>query len=51
MAVGIGKFPQAMLDAWNDYDYVKHSTNDKPGRRVGGANGHLMAVHAEWNIT
>lgn len=27
-----GKFPEFMLDAWDEYDYRKDSDNDRPGR-------------------
>ena len=26
-----GKFPEFMLDAWDEYDYRKDSDNDRPG--------------------
>lgn len=26
-----GKFPEFLLDAWDEYDYRKESDNDRPG--------------------
>lgn len=31
MAYCEGKFPEFMLDAWDEYDYRKDSDNDRPG--------------------
>ncbi len=30
MAIAMGKYPDFMLEAWDDYDYRKNSDNDRP---------------------
>ena len=32
MAICYGEYPDFLLEAWDDYDFRKHSDNDRPGK-------------------
>ena len=39
-----GKFPDYLLEVWDDYDFRKNSDNDRPGA-FGRQQGHLVSRH------
>ena len=46
-----GKFPDYLLDAWDDYDFRKDSDNDRPGKDLHTNGLHVMKIDCKiWSI-